>query len=71
MTDTNQFALGVTYAADNGIRVVEAALGGLTNTSFARAAMRDAYARGVFMAVVSAPTSTPPTTTSRPPTTRR
>ena len=33
--------------------VVEAALGGLTNTSFARAAMRDAYARGVFMAVVS------------------
>ena len=53
VTDTNQFALGVAYAADNGIQIVEAALGGLTNTSFARAAMRDAYARGVFMAVVS------------------
>jgi hypothetical protein len=58
VTDTNQFALGVTYAADNGIRVVEAALGGLTNTSFARAVMRDAYARGVFMAVVSSDLNT-------------
>ncbi|HKG64035.1 MAG TPA: S8 family serine peptidase [Solirubrobacteraceae bacterium] len=58
VTDTNQFALGVTYAADNGIRVVEAALGGLTNTSFARAAARDAYARGVFMAVVSSDLNT-------------
>ena len=58
VTDTNQFALGVTYAADNGIRIVEAALGGLTNTSFARAAMRDAYARGVFMAVVSSDLNT-------------
>ena len=44
VTDTNQFALGVSYASDNGIRVVEAALGGLTNTSFARAVVRDAYA---------------------------
>ena len=58
VTDTNQFALGVSYAADNGIRVVEAALGGLTNTSFARAMMRDAYARGVFMAVVSSDLNT-------------
>ena len=58
VTDTNQFALGVGYAADNGIRVVEAALGGLTNTSFARAMMRDAYARGVFMAVVSSDLNT-------------
>ena len=58
VTDTNQFALGVSYAADNGIRVVEAALGGLTNTSFARAIVRDAYARGVFMAVVSSDLNT-------------
>jgi hypothetical protein len=58
VTDTNQFALGLTYAADDGIRVVEAALGGLTNTSFARAAARDAYARGVFMAVVSSDLNT-------------
>ena len=58
VTDTNQFALAVAYAADNGIQVVEAALGGLTNTSFARAAMRDAYARGVFMAVVSSDLNT-------------
>ncbi|MEA2311186.1 MAG: hypothetical protein QOE28_1154, partial [Solirubrobacteraceae bacterium] len=58
VTDTNQFALGVEYAADNGIQVAEAALGGLSNTSFARAAVRDAYARGVFMAVVSSDLNT-------------
>jgi hypothetical protein len=58
VVDTNQFALGVTYAADNGIEVVEAAIGGLLNSHFARDAVRDAYERGVFMAVVSSDLNT-------------
>ena len=51
VTDTNTFALASLYASDNGIEVVEAALGGLSNPRFAREVMRDAYARGVFFAV--------------------
>ena len=58
VTDTNTFALASTYAADNDIEVVEAALGGLANTRFAREVMRDAYGRGVFFAVVSSDLNT-------------
>ena len=58
VTDTNTFALASSYAADNEIEVVEAALGGLSNTRFAREAMRDAYARGVFFTVVSSDLNT-------------
>ncbi len=56
--DTNNFGLASTYAADNGVKVVEAALGGLVNPSFARAAMSDAYRRGVFFTVVSSDLNT-------------
>ena len=58
VTDTNTFGLASVYASDNGIEVVEAALGGLSNTRFAREAMRDAYRRGVFFAVVSSDLNT-------------
>jgi Subtilase family len=58
VVDTNNFGLASLYAADNRIEVVESALGGLTNTRFARAAMRDAYRRGVFFAVVSSDLNT-------------
>lgn len=58
VTDTNTFALATSYAADNEIEVVEAALGGLSNTRFARETMRDAYARGVFFTVVSSDLNT-------------
>ncbi|MEO8688470.1 MAG: S8 family serine peptidase [Solirubrobacteraceae bacterium] len=42
VVDTNNFGLASLYASDNGIDIVESALGGLTNTRFAREAMRDA-----------------------------
>ena len=58
VTDTNTFGLASLYASDNGIDVVEAALGGLSNTRFAREAIRDAYRRGVFFTVVSSDLNT-------------
>ena len=70
VVDTNHFGLASLYASDNGIEVVEAALGGLSNTRFAREAMRDAYRRGVFFAVVSSDLD-PADHPGRRPTTRR
>ena len=53
VVDTNLFALGVVYAADNGINVVEGAVGGLTNTNFARRAFRYAALKRVALMIVS------------------
>ena len=58
VVDTNNFAQGVLYAADNGIEVVEGAVGGLANTRFAREAFAHAYERGVFLALVSSDLNT-------------
>ena len=51
--DTNYFSQGVTYAADNGIEVVEGAIGGLYNSKYGQAAFDYAYRRGTFLAIVS------------------
>jgi Subtilase family len=50
---TDNWALAVTYAADNGASVAEGAIGGLTNTSFARSAVRYADAKGMALTLVS------------------
>ena len=47
------FALGVLYAAENEVEVVEGAVGGLGNTRFARDTFRYADQQGVAMMVVS------------------
>ena len=51
--DTNYFSQGVTYAADNGIEVVEGAIGGLYNSRYAQAAFDYAYRKGTLLAIVS------------------
>ena len=51
--DTNYFSQGVTYAADNGIQVVEGAIGGVYNSKYGQAAFDYAYRKGVFLAIVS------------------
>ncbi|HEX8065841.1 MAG TPA: FG-GAP-like repeat-containing protein [Thermoleophilaceae bacterium] len=51
--DTNYFSQGVTYAADNGIEVVEGAIGGLYNSKYGQAAFDYAYRKGTFLAIVS------------------
>jgi hypothetical protein len=53
VVDTNLFALAVVYAADNGINVVEGAVGGLLNSNFARRAFRYAERRNVALMLVS------------------
>jgi len=50
---TDNFAQGVIYAADNGASVVEGAVGGLTNTQFARKAFEYADEQGVALTTVS------------------
>ncbi len=50
---TDFFAMGVAYAADNGASVVEGAVGGLTNTQFARSAFSYADSKGVALTLVS------------------
>src|SRR5215212_11498094 len=50
---TDNYAMGVLYAADNGASVVEGAVGGLTNTQFARSAFRYADQKGVALTLVS------------------
>ena len=46
VSDANDFALGITYATDNGARVIEGANGSLEHTAFAEAASRYAYDHG-------------------------
>jgi hypothetical protein len=58
VVDSNNFAQGVLYAADNGIEVVEGAVGGLTNTSFAREAFSYAYEHGTIPVMVSSDLNT-------------
>ena len=53
VADTNMFALGTVYATDNGADVVEGAVGGLLNSSFARGAFSYADRRGVALTLVS------------------
>ncbi|HEV3284061.1 MAG TPA: S8 family serine peptidase [Solirubrobacteraceae bacterium] len=47
VSDANTFALGVVYATDNGVKVVEGANGSLYHSAFAEAASRYAYDHGV------------------------
>jgi hypothetical protein len=58
VVDTNNFAQAALYAADNNIEVVEGAVGGLFNSSFARSAFDYAYRHGVFFAIVSSDLNT-------------
>jgi hypothetical protein len=58
VVDTNNFAMAALYAADNDVEVVEGAVGGLFNSSFARAAFSYAYRHGVFFAIVSSDLNT-------------
>src|SRR5438093_10237997 len=58
VADTNNFALCMLYAADNGIDVIEAAIGGLTTTEFAQAATQYAYEHGVALMEVSSDLNT-------------
>ena len=50
---TDNWALAVTYAVDNGASVAEGAIGGLTNTRFARSAVRYADSKGMALMLVS------------------
>ena len=50
---TDNYAMGVVYAADNGASVVEGAVGGLTNTQFARRSFSYADEKGVALTLVS------------------
>ena len=48
VVDTNNFAQGVLYAADNEVEVVEGAVGGLLNSRFARESFEYAYSKGTL-----------------------
>jgi hypothetical protein len=50
---TDNWAMGLTYAADNGASVAEGAVGGLTNTQFARQAFHYADRKGMALMLVS------------------
>src|SRR5437764_6705631 len=58
VVDTNNYAEAVTYAADNGAKVVEGAVGGLFNSSFARQAFAYAYSKGTLPVLVSSDLNT-------------
>jgi hypothetical protein len=58
VADTNNAAQAALYAADNRIEVVEASIGGLINTRFARDAFAHAYRQGVFFTIVSSDLNT-------------
>ncbi|GIK77928.1 MAG: hypothetical protein BroJett022_16180 [Actinomycetes bacterium] len=49
IADGNRFGAAVTYAADNGVQVIQEALGTLNNTSLARQAVDYAYRHGVVV----------------------
>ncbi len=49
----DNFAIGTLYATDNGAAVVEGAVGGLTNTQFARSVFTHADEQGVALTLVS------------------
>src|SRR6184192_4484325 len=58
VVDNNNFALCMLYAADNGIEVIEAAIGAVTTTEFAQAATQYAYEHGVAEMDVSSDLNT-------------
>jgi hypothetical protein len=58
VVDTNNWAEGLTYAADNGAKVAEGAVGGLFNSRFARAAFAYAYGKGTLPVLVSSDLNT-------------
>jgi hypothetical protein len=47
VSDQNSFAMGIVYAADNGVEVIAGADGGLYHSRFAEEASRYAYEKGV------------------------
>ncbi|MCW2971117.1 MAG: Serine protease, subtilase family protein [Solirubrobacterales bacterium] len=47
VSDANSFALGIVYATDNGVKVIEGANGSLYHSAFAEAASQYAYDHGV------------------------
>ena len=47
VADGNNFGLGITYATDNGVKVIEGADGGLYHSAFTEAASQYAYEHGV------------------------
>jgi hypothetical protein len=54
VADVNRFGAAVTYAVDNGVLVVQSALGTLNNSSLARDAVDYAYDHGVAVVVSAA-----------------
>ncbi len=50
VSDGNTFGLGVTYATDNGVKVIEGADGSLYHSAFAEAASQYAYDHGAVQA---------------------
>src|SRR5215212_1182896 len=50
---TDNWAMGLTYATDNGASVAEGAVGGLTNTRFARSTVHYADRHGMALMLVS------------------
>jgi hypothetical protein len=50
---TDNWAMAAVYAADSGAAVAEGAVGGLTNTQFARSAVRYADQKGMALTLVS------------------
>lgn len=58
VADTNNLGQATMYAADNDIEVVEAAIGGLLNSSFVRRTFSYAYANGTLPVVVSSDLNT-------------
>ncbi len=58
VADTNNVGQAVMYSADNDIEVVEAAIGGLLNSSFVRESFAYAYANGTLPVVVSSDLNT-------------
>ncbi len=47
--DSNDFAKAVVYAADNGAKVIQEALGTVNNSAFSRAAIDYAYGKGAII----------------------
>ncbi|MEA2439043.1 MAG: hypothetical protein QOH76_467 [Thermoleophilaceae bacterium] len=58
VVDMNNFGQAVAYAGDNGIQVVEGAVGGLFNSRFAREVFSYAYKKGTFLTIVSSDLNT-------------
>ena len=49
IADSNDFAKAVIYGADQGVKIVQEALGTINNTAFSRAAIDYAYSKGAIV----------------------